>query len=82
MNSDDLREEFRYYLEHQDEIVERYDGKVVAIRGECVVEAFNSEVEAVTEMQKRYELGTFLIQRVSEGNEAYTQTFHSRLRIS
>lgn len=79
--ADDLREEFHYYLEHQDEIVAQYDGRVVAIIGEAVVGVFDSEVEAVREMQKKFELGTFLVQRVSEGNEAYTLTLHSRIRL-
>ena len=81
MSTDDLREEFHYYLEHQDEIVAQHDGKVVAIIGEAIVGTFDSEVEAVREMQKKFELGTFLVQRVSEGNEAYTLTLHSRIRL-
>ena len=81
VTADDLRKEFHYYLEHQDEIVAQYDGKVVAVMGEAVVGVFDSEVEAVREMQKKFELGTFLVQRVSEGNEAYTLTLHSRVRL-
>ena len=81
VTTDDLRKEFHYYLEHQDEIVAQYDGRVVAIMGEDIIGVFDSEVEAVREMQKKFDLGTFLVQRVSEGNEAYTLTLHSRIRL-
>ncbi len=77
--TDDLKEEFHYYLEHQDEIVARHDGKTVAIIGSEVVGVFDSEVQAVREMQKKHELGTFLVQRVSEGSEAYTLKLNPRI---
>ncbi len=81
MTTDDLKKEFHYYLEHQDELVAQHDGMVIAIVDENVIGVFENEAEAVREMQKKFELGTFLIQRVSEGNEAYTLTLHSRIRL-
>ena len=44
-----------------------------------ILGAYDSHIEAVRESQKTHELGTFLVQAVSPGPDAYTQTFHSRI---
>jgi hypothetical protein len=72
-----LERDFQYYLSHQSDLVHRYSGKVVVIKNQSVIGAFDSEAEAVNETAKSHELGTFLIQRCEEGSDAYTQTFHS-----
>jgi len=77
--SNSLRDEFQFYLDHQDELVEKYEGKYIVIRGSEVLGAYDDELTAVTETQKSHPLGTFLVQRVTRGSEAYTQTFHSRV---
>ena len=83
MNSP-LEKEFEYYLSHQDEIVEKYDGKLVVISGGMVLGAYDDELTAISEAQKTHQLklGTFLVQQVSRGTAAYTQTFHSRAVFS
>ena len=74
-----LEKEFNYYLEHQDELVEKYNGKFVVIKGHEFLGAYNSELAAIEEISKIHELGTFLIQHCLPGTEAYTQTYHSRV---
>ena len=74
-----LAKEFRFYLDHQDEMVEKYDGKFIVIKDGIVLGDYDDELNAVTETRKAHELGTFLVQRVSPGNAAYSQTFHSRV---
>ena len=76
-----LVEEFEYYLEHQDEMVEKYNGRVIAIKGHDVLGDYDDASEALAETRKSHELGTFLIQRVSPGSDAYTAIFHSRVRF-
>lgn len=78
MNSS-LAKEFRFYIEHQDEMVEKYDGKIIVIKDGIVLGAYDHELAAVTETKQFHELGTFLVQRVSPGDTAYSQTFHSRV---
>lgn len=73
-----LEKEFKYYIDNQDEFVKEYNGKHIVIVGEQVVGAYDSLSDAYTESQKKYKLGTFLIQLVTPGKSAYTQTFHSR----
>ena len=77
--SDMLEKEFEYYLSHQQEMVEKYDGKVIVIKNNEVLGVYDSELSAVTMTQERHQLGTFLVQRVSAGDEAYTATFNSRV---
>ena len=77
-----LEMESKYYIDHQDEMVEKYDGKVVVIKDGAVLGAYNDELTAVTETRKNHTIGTFLVQRVSPGTDAYTQTFHSRAVFS
>ena len=74
-----LEKEFEYYIEHQDELVEKYNGKYIVIKDCKVIGAFNSDFEAVTETMKGHELGTFLVQKCEPGKESYTQTYHSRV---
>ena len=77
-----LLDEFTYYLEHQDEMVAQYDGKVIALKAHEVIGVYNNESEAVTETQKHHPLGTFLVQKVSTGETDYTAKFHSRVSFA
>ena len=75
--SSELTREFEFYLAHQEEMVEQYDGRVIALKGGRILGVYDSELAAVTELQKSHALGTFLVQRVTPGDSAYTQTFYS-----
>ena len=77
-----LQKEFDFYLANQAEMVEKYDGKFIVIKDGIVVGEYDDEMTAVTETQKSHALGTFLVQKVSEGDTEYTQTFHSRVVLS
>ena len=66
-------------MDHQDELVQQYNGKFIAIVGPEVVKAFDTELDAYLAMKKEHEVGTFLIQHCVPGTMSYTQTFHSRV---
>jgi hypothetical protein len=72
-----LVKEFNWYVAHQPELVEKYNGKHLVIRDEKVAGAYNSSREAIIEAKKDYELGTFMVQLCTPGEEAYTRTFYS-----
>ena len=74
-----LEKEFKYYLEHQDELVKNYNEKFIVIKGNQVIGAFDLELEAIEETSKKHKLGTFLVQKCELGSESYTQTYHSRV---
>jgi hypothetical protein len=76
---DKLRNEFKYYLSHQPELVKKYNGKYIVIKDQVVIGAYDQEPEAIEETIKEHNLGTFLIQKCEPGTESYTQTFHSRV---
>jgi hypothetical protein len=73
-----LEAEFEFYLAHQNELVEKYNGKVVVIKDGKVLGAYDDEMDAIEETQKEHELGTFLIQLCTPGDSAYSRTFYSR----
>ena len=77
-----LDQEFAYFKAHQPELVTRYPGRYVVIKGEEVLGDYASELEAYREARKHHELGEFFIQRCVPGETAYTQVFHSRVRFA
>lgn len=78
-----LKKDFDYYLSHQAELVEKYNGKFVVIKDGQVIGAYDKELTAITEAQKLgHKAGTFFVQFVSPGDTAYKQTFHSRVAFS
>ena len=76
-----LDKEFKYYLEHQDELVKNYYGRYIVIKDSKVLGNFGSEVEAILHAKNNLnlELGSFLVQHCMPGKENYTQFFHSRV---
>ena len=81
MDKNVLKEEFEYYIVHQDELVRQYAGKFIVLKNKKILGAYDSEIEAYQESQKGNKLGTFLIQHVGSGVENYTQTFYSQMVI-
>jgi len=77
--NDQLMNEFDYYLEHQQELVQKYNGKIIVIKGQTVIGVFDSELEAVQKISEEHELGTFLVQKCEPGGQSYTQTYHSQV---
>lgn len=77
-----LKAEFKYYIDHHKEMVEKYNGKVIVIKDQKVIGVFETEAEALTNAQKENKLGTFLVQKVEPGTSGYTQVFHSRVAFN
>jgi len=73
-----LEKEFNYFVSHKDELLEKYNGKVLVIIGEEIVGVYNLEIEAYKESSKKYKLGTFLIQKCEPGEESYSVTYHTQ----
>ena len=73
--ADQIQEAFHFYLAHQDEFVRLYNGKVIALKAGKVLGAYKDEGEAILETKRTEKPGTFIVQRVSPGDEAYTVRF-------
>ena len=74
-----LQRELEYFKKNQKDLVQKYEGKFLVIKNQSVRGVYETEIQAYTEAQKSFELGTFLIQQCLPGKESYTQTFHSRV---
>lgn len=81
MEHDIVHELFLYYLAHQDELVEKYNGKVIVLVDQKVIGAFDSHHDAYWAAVKQYPLGSFMIQLCTPGPEAYTIRAHSRRHL-
>ena len=77
-----LRNEFEYYLEHQAELAERYQGRYVVIKSGDVLGDYETAAEAVRETARVHKPGTFLVQLSDADPESTKHTFHSRVRFA
>ena len=77
-----LEKEFKYYLKNQDELVKKFDGRFIVIKENKVLGDYSSEIVALSETRKSHELGSFLIQQCTPGNNSYTETYHSRVILN
>lgn len=77
-----LQNEYDYYLETRTELLEKYSGKVLAIKDQTVIGVYDSEMEALEETAQSHEIGTFLIQTCDPTLESHTQHYHSRVMFS
>lgn len=77
-----LEQEFQYYLNHQSELVQMYNGKFIVLKNEKVIGVYESHIAAYNQTLKTEQLGTFLIQHCLPGEGSYSQTFHSQVIIN
>lgn len=66
--------ELRYFIEHQQELVRQHEGKTLVLRGNSVEGVYDSPLEALLQTQKKWPLGSFMIQPCEPGPSAYTVT--------
>ncbi len=68
----DIYDDFHWYIEHQNELLEKYDGKCLVIRNRSILGSYDSEDAALEAALQRHPFGEFMIQPCSAGAEAYT----------
>lgn len=71
-----LDNEFKFYLDHQEELLPTYSGKYVMIVGNKVVGAYDTIGEAYYRGKSEFGLGNFLVQLCTPGDSAYTITYN------
>lgn len=75
-----LEKEFKYFREHHDDLYHLYPNKYLVIKDDKVIYIADTFEKALDlAVDAGYQVGEFLVQLCSEGDEAYTQTFHSRV---
>ena len=76
----DLKQTFRWFKEHHEEIFRQYSNCYVVLQGESVLFSANTYDEALERANEEgLRPGTYLIQECSEGESAYTQMFCSNI---
>lgn len=71
---------FEYFRNNQTDLFAKYPNKYLVIADDRVVAATDSMDEAVRyTIDNHMSPGTFMIQHCSEGDGAFTQTYHSRV---
>lgn len=78
MPTTDMQQQLAYFIEHQDELVRLYNGKVLVIKELEVVGVYDTALQAYLEAKRLHPLGTFMIQPCQPGPEAYTVTITTR----
>ena len=62
----ELERELRYFESIKDDLLKRYDGKYVLIKGENLIDVFSSFEDAYKEGVKRFGNSPFLIKKVEK----------------
>ncbi len=73
---------FQFFLDHKKELVSKYGGMYIVIVNCEVVGSYADDNVAYEEAVEKYGLGNFIIQLCTEDDEAYVQTFHSRVAFA
>jgi hypothetical protein len=64
--------EFKYFVDHQDELVALYNGRVLVLQGERVIETHATLMDAYLAIKRAGLLGKAMLQKCIPGPEAYT----------
>ena len=72
-----LLKNFEWYQQHQDELVQKYNGQFLVIVDCTIQGAFATEEEGYAFASGRYDPGTFMLHLCGPGAENYTVTFYS-----
>ena len=72
-----LKKNLEWYIANQAQLSATYNGKILLIVDQKLVDAFNSMDEAYATALKTYKLGTFTLQPCSPFADSYTLTLYS-----
>lgn len=70
--------ELAFFIDHQAELVSKYDGQVLVLKDAAVVGAYPTALAAQTAAEKRFGSGTYMLQPCEPGPGAYTVTVSSQ----
>ncbi len=60
-----LDKQHRFYVQNEEQLIEDYEGQYIVIHDEKVVDSFGSERDAYIFSVKNFQIGTFLIRKVT-----------------
>ncbi len=76
-----FEQELQYFIDNQEDLVRRFNGKTLVIRQQTVVGVYDTPFEAYLDATAKYEPGSFMIQKCQPGEDAYTATLSPALAI-
>lgn len=82
VNKDMLENDFKYYLDNQEELVKKYNGKFLVIKDQSIIGVYDTKQAAYDDATSKFQIGTFLIQFCLSGEQSHTQTFHSQVSFN
>lgn len=71
------RNDFQYFINHYQELYNKYGHKFIAIKNKKILGSFNSELDAINEVSKDYPLGSFIVQECNGDESGYTNYISS-----
>lgn len=74
-----IEKDFRYYLAHQNDLVQQYNGKYIVLSHDKVVGVYDDYADAVYSSLEKYKPGTFMVQLCTPGEAAYTARYYNRV---
>lgn len=74
--------DFQWFLEHYDELYEKYGRAYLAIKNSKVLGAYPTYAEGVRATEKTEELGTFIVQLCDGTEAAYTNYILSNFVVA
>ena len=70
----DINADFDYYVEHQPELVKKYNGRYIVIVNQQVVGDYATLEDAFNVAREKYSVGHFFLHQVGDGAENYSTT--------
>ena len=65
-------EDYRWFLDHYDDLFAQYGDSWLAIKSKQVIGVYSSFQEGITEMEKKEAPGSFIIQHCNGNESGYT----------
>ncbi|MEX1000710.1 MAG: hypothetical protein WDZ35_01200 [Crocinitomicaceae bacterium] len=83
-NSESFEKSFQYYLDHKEELLDKYRGKVIAIYENKILGAFKSKKDAYLKVPEQHnvEIGSFLIKMCEDQDDESNRVYHSNVVFS
>ena len=73
----DRRNDFDYFLQHYQELYEKYGHKFIAIKNKQILGTYDKELDAIQDAAKTYPFGTFIVQECNGDETGYTNYISS-----
>jgi hypothetical protein len=71
------RKDFDFFIKSYQELYSQYGHKFIAIKNQKILGSYDTELEAITNTEKQYPLGSFIVQECNGDESGYTNYISS-----